>query len=55
VPHNDQRLLKFNESGTPLPVIAVALGRTRSAVESRLAALKKQIAGIDVSNISESE
>ena len=42
MPHDDKRLLKFNDAGTPLPVIAVVLGRTRSAVESRLATLKKQ-------------
>jgi hypothetical protein len=39
---DDERLLKFNDAGTPLPVIAITLGRTRSAVERRLATLQNQ-------------
>lgn len=39
---DDERLLKFSDAGTPLPVIAMTLGRTRAAVEDRLAILKKQ-------------
>jgi hypothetical protein len=39
---DDERLLKFNDAGTPLPVIAMTLGRTRSDVERRLATLKTQ-------------
>ena len=41
-PHDDERLLKFSDAGTPLPVIAITLGRTRRAVEGRLATLRKQ-------------
>jgi hypothetical protein len=40
--YDDERLLRFSDAGTPLPVIATALGRTRPAVEGRLATLKKQ-------------
>jgi hypothetical protein len=43
-PADDERLLRFSDAGTPLPVIAVALGRTRPAVEGRLAILAKQTA-----------
>jgi hypothetical protein len=39
---DDERLLKFSDAGAPLPVIAMTLGRTRAAVEDRLAILKKQ-------------
>jgi hypothetical protein len=43
-PSDDERLLKFSDAGTPLPVIAITLGRTRAAVERRLAALRNQTA-----------
>jgi hypothetical protein len=39
-PSDDERLLKFSDAGTPLPAIAITLGRTRPAVERRLAALR---------------
>ena len=41
-PYDDERLLKFSEAGTPLPVIAMTLGRTGRAIEGRLATLKRQ-------------
>src|ERR1700722_12354476 len=40
-PSDDERLLKFSDADTPLPVIAITLGRTRSAV-GRLATLKNR-------------
>ena len=54
---DDERLLKFTDAGTPLPVIAMTLGRTRAAVEDRLAFLKKQIvqSTIAPSNASQPE
>jgi hypothetical protein len=56
-PPDDERLLKFSDAGTPLPVIAITLGRTRSAVERRLAALKNQtdMSHSDQSDVSEDE
>jgi hypothetical protein len=42
-PSDDERLLKFSDADTPLPVIAITLGRNRSAVERRLATLKNQL------------
>jgi hypothetical protein len=36
-PPDDERLLNFSDAGTPLPLIAITLGRTRPAVERRLA------------------
>jgi hypothetical protein len=41
-PSDDERLLKFSDAGTPLPVIAITLGQTRAAVERRLASLRNQ-------------
>jgi hypothetical protein len=52
VPSDDERLLKFNDAGTPLPVIAITLGRTRPAVERRLAALTASSRG-DRPDVSE--
>ena len=54
---DDERLLKFTDAGTPLPVIAMTLGRTWAAVEDRLAFLKKQIvqSTIAPSNASQPE
>ena len=45
--YDDERPLSFNAAGTPIPVIPVALGRSRWAIEKRLAALKKQKIEID--------
>jgi hypothetical protein len=39
-PSDDERLLKFSDADTPLPVIAITLGRT---VERRLATVKNQL------------
>jgi hypothetical protein len=53
--HDDERLLRFNDAGIPLPVIAIALGRTKAAIESRLTALKRWAAVSRRSNAGESE
>jgi hypothetical protein len=50
---DDERLLKFSEAGTPVPVIAISLGRTQSAVEGRLAILEKQTVISKADNIEE--
>jgi hypothetical protein len=42
-PTDDERLLKFNETGASIPVIANVLGRICSGVRNRLAALNNHI------------
>ena len=47
-PSDDERLLKFSDAGTPLPVIAITLGWTRAAVESQLLEIRQSVrAAID--------